>query len=306
MEGISWVFEYYYYGCPSWGWYYPFHYAPFASDLYNSHLLRLEFFLGTPFQPYAQLLAVLPPASAKALPEPIRPLLLDSRSEIIDFYPEHIKFDINGKRFAWQGVVLLPFIDEKRLLASLEQKLKLLSEDDKLRNTFGDTLLYSPRNMPEFSLIFTGTSPKFYHRYRVPLGSTVLVHVVTNPPKASHTSQKLSGVTEPEPEVDEHVFKCGDRRQFGGFTLINLFSRHLAHDVHSQAWQQQRADPFANINQHYNNNRGMNLAVQEKPNTHSRIPAPAPPVEKPKLPLKTDLVANLKKLVELLEQNKQK
>jgi len=63
---------------------------------------------------------VLPKQSAEAIPECFRHLLSDPKSEIIDFYPTDFKLDINGARYAWMGVNLLPFADRKRIKAAME------------------------------------------------------------------------------------------------------------------------------------------------------------------------------------------
>ncbi|KAL4984618.1 exoribonuclease 2 [Aspergillus falconensis] len=143
-EGLAWVLLYYFQGCPSWTWYYPYHYAPFAADFVDIGDMELSFEKGTPFRPYEQLMGVLPASSNHAIPKVFHSLMTEPDSEIIDFYPEDFPVDLNGKKFAWQGVVLLPFIDEKRLLAAMSKKYPLLTEDEKARNAVGrDVLLLS-------------------------------------------------------------------------------------------------------------------------------------------------------------------
>lgn len=141
VEGLAWVLLYYFQGCPSWTWYYPYHYAPFAADFKDIDKMHIDFVKGSPFRPYEQLMGVMPPASNHTLPQVFHPLMTDEDSPIKEFYPLDFDIDLNGKKFAWQGVALLPFIDEKKLLAAMKTKYPLLTEDEQRRNEFGDEVL---------------------------------------------------------------------------------------------------------------------------------------------------------------------
>jgi 5'-3' exoribonuclease 2 len=147
VEGLSWVLLYYFQGCPSWTWYYPYHYAPFAADFVDLDKMKVKFEKGKPFRPYEQLMGVLPAASNHAIPKAFHPLMTEEDSSIIDFYPEEFELDMNGKKQEWKAVVLLPFIDEKRLLAAMDTKYPLLTDDERQRNELGsDALLLSERD----------------------------------------------------------------------------------------------------------------------------------------------------------------
>ncbi|KAL9030369.1 MAG: hypothetical protein Q9196_001500 [Gyalolechia fulgens] len=147
VEGLAWVLLYYFQGCPSWTWYYPYHYAPFAADFVELDKMNIKFDKGRIFKPFEQLMGVLPAASNHAIPDVFRSLMSDEDSEILDFYPTDFPIDLNGKKFAWQGVALLPFIDEKRLLDAMAKKYPLLSAEDAARNEMGrDVLIISDRH----------------------------------------------------------------------------------------------------------------------------------------------------------------
>mmetsp|Transcript_46971 Transcript_46971/g.96038 ORF Transcript_46971/g.96038 Transcript_46971/m.96038 type:complete len:543 (-) Transcript_46971:1085-2713(-) len=149
ITGLHWCLFYYHKGCPSWDWFYPEYYAPLASDLKNLKELEINFTKGRPFEPLVQLLAVLPPKSSDFLPKAFANLMIDQDSTISNFYPNDFKIDMNGKRNVWEGVVLLPFIDQEKLISIIKDKsIKSgLLKEEKLRNCFGkDVIFYRKKN----------------------------------------------------------------------------------------------------------------------------------------------------------------
>jgi len=143
IEGLAWVLAYYYQGAPSWKWFYPYHYAPFAADFENVIEMQISFDdKQPPFKPFEQLMSVFPAASRKHIPEPFHRLMLDENSPIIEFYPSEFEIDMNGKKMAWQGVALLPFIEEKRLLKAMTPLYDQLTEEEVRRNKWGSNLLF--------------------------------------------------------------------------------------------------------------------------------------------------------------------
>ncbi|XP_046850575.1 5'-3' exoribonuclease 1-like isoform X2 [Xenia sp. Carnegie-2017] len=143
VEAIQWILHYYFNGVSSWGWYYPFHYAPYVSDIKDFQDHPLVFEMGKPFLPFEQLLAVLPAASKELLPEPFRNLMIMEQSPIIEFYPVDFETDLNGKKQDWEAVVLIPFIDEKRLLEAMEPFYQRLKKSERERNCHTSCMLYT-------------------------------------------------------------------------------------------------------------------------------------------------------------------
>ncbi|RAL67211.1 hypothetical protein DID88_007987 [Monilinia fructigena] len=143
VEGLAWVLLYYFQGCPSWDWYYPYHYAPFAADFANLKDMKISFQKGRIFRPFEQLMGVLPAASRQAIPEQFHHLMT------------------NEDKVAWQGVALLPFIDSERLLDAMAKIYPSLPADVSARNGLGrDVLLVSEAH----HALYDEITSKFYSK----------------------------------------------------------------------------------------------------------------------------------------------
>ena len=147
IEGLVWCLAYYYKGCISWGWFFPFHYGPMLSDLKNlPHVFEnMKFDLGNPLKPFQQLMGCLPPASSALVPPPYRKLMTSPISPIRHFYPTDFKIDMEGKKNSWEGVNLLEFIDVQLLKDTIDHHCPdtMLTADERSRNTFGNVFIFT-------------------------------------------------------------------------------------------------------------------------------------------------------------------
>jgi len=152
VRAIQWNLHYYYNGCMSWSWYYPHHFSPWITDIRDFSNMELTYEKSKPFHPFEQLLAVLPAASKALLPEPFQWLMTAKESSIIDYYPVDFDQDLNGKQQDWEAVVLIPFIDEARLLSAMAPIHPKLNQAEVARNQHGPMWIgtYSVEDMGQY------------------------------------------------------------------------------------------------------------------------------------------------------------
>lgn len=154
VEGLQWVLTYYTKGTPHahWRWFYPYDHAPFLTDIAanmdsyyewihkNKKLNRPN----NPYQPFLQLLSVLPPKSNTLLPHPLSGLM--TAPNLLASYPDSFEVDMDGKKNEWEGVVKLPPLDYVTLEQEYEKVVRSVEERDRRRNFIGKSFLYTATN----------------------------------------------------------------------------------------------------------------------------------------------------------------
>lgn len=167
LVGLQWILTYYTKEVPSWKWFYPYHYAPSSSTLikYISSFQKPRYHKGVPSTPFLQLLSILPPKSSHLLPKNMNSVL---NTHLKKFCPDKIEVDLSGKKQEYQGIVLLPFIEQKIVQKVYEEYIDKIDEKDLKRNVLGKSVIYRYNpSAPRMFYSFYGNIPNCMAEYRI-------------------------------------------------------------------------------------------------------------------------------------------
>jgi 5'-3' exonuclease len=117
LEGLAWIYNYYFKKIVDCQWYYKFCYSPTIYDLYNfmqhNHSIfeSLDTSRNQTIDASLHLLMVLPPQSKDLLDENIQCIMTDLKYGLCHLYPYRSKLQTYLKSAIWEHEVLLPDIN---------------------------------------------------------------------------------------------------------------------------------------------------------------------------------------------------
>lgn len=162
LNGIDFVYKYYFSGCPSWDWYYRYKLSPLLSDLCdymrrayeNGKKIHFDYPKSKPCSPYTQLLYILPKESLQLLPNKLASAAIASNSHIVEYFPDDYELKPFDKHKDYTWLPILEHVCDEKMkafIASFDWETQL-TEEDKRRNSRGQTFIYHYDRQTEIAL----------------------------------------------------------------------------------------------------------------------------------------------------------
>lgn len=117
LRGMTFVLNYYLVGIPTFDWYYPYHYAPLISDLYqfiSKNEIEYEFKFIHSLNMYESLFGTIPQNSFNLLPENIYKVV-NKYKNIDNDFPTKFEIDYRGKKNEFEGICLIPNLSYEKI-----------------------------------------------------------------------------------------------------------------------------------------------------------------------------------------------
>ncbi|QIN54163.1 XRN 5'-3' exonuclease [Cedratvirus kamchatka] len=142
LAGMNWISLYYYGADLNLSWFYPYHYAPLLQDLIQAKPDGELDYFPSDANPFTssflnvpqQLTAIMPATSLSIIPEEMRELVF---TNLVDEFPQEVIIEEKIGGAAWHKKVLLPFLDERRLVINTppftKQRIAQFQPDNELR-----------------------------------------------------------------------------------------------------------------------------------------------------------------------------
>ena len=134
IKSISWIQQYYFNDTPSWTYYYPYHVAPFISDIiqyFNNSVVNYNFKPSKPYYPFEQLSMVLHPYNFYLLPRTIKDYYSMTKD---DMHPTRFDIDYLYKTKHFKTIPLLPNINVKFIKDSVYKLKNTFNMNERNRN----------------------------------------------------------------------------------------------------------------------------------------------------------------------------
>lgn len=125
LKTLKWNLDYYFKGCNNWSWYYPYHYAPTAQDLFNAmetcNINSFTFTKDEPIDSQNLLLMVLPYESRNLMANDIRKKLETNLDDIMIYFPKEYNLNLPFHRYYYECSAIIPRFDYSIVKAFLKK-----------------------------------------------------------------------------------------------------------------------------------------------------------------------------------------